>query len=109
MRQIGVAARTRRKFRRTTDSDRDRSVAENLADRQSEPEAPDQVWAAGLAHIPTREGWLHPAAVEGLDSRQVVGRLMSERIDGRPVADAPGMAVSRRLPGEGLVAHSGRG
>ena len=34
---------------------------------------------------------------------------MSERIDSRLVVDALEMAVSRRLPGEGLVAHSDRG
>ncbi len=34
---------------------------------------------------------------------------MSERIDSRPVVDTLEMAVSRRLPGEGLVAHSDRG
>ncbi len=34
---------------------------------------------------------------------------MSERNDGRLVVDALEMAVARRLPGEGLVAHSGRG
>ena len=49
------------------------------------------------------------AAVEDLYSRQVVGWSMSERIDSRLVVDALEMAVSRRLPGEGLVAHSDRG
>src|SRR5262249_21159879 len=34
---------------------------------------------------------------------------MSERIDSRLVVDALEMAVARRLPGAGLVAHSDRG
>jgi transposase InsO family protein len=109
MRQLGVAAKTRRKFRCTTDSNHDRPIAENVVDRKFEPEAPNQVWTADITYIPTREGWLYLAAVEDLYSRQVVGWSMSERIDSRLVVDALEMAVSRRLPDEGLVAHSDRG
>jgi putative transposase len=109
MRQLGVAAKTRRKFRCTTDSNHDRPIAENIVDRKFEPEAPNRVWTADITYIPTREGWLYLAAVEDLYSRQVVGWSMSERIDSRLVVDALEMAVSRRLPGEGLVAHSDRG
>jgi putative transposase len=109
MSEAGVAAKTRRKFRRTTDSNHGHPVAENVVDRQFEPEAPNRVWTADITYIPTREGWLYLAAVEDLYSRQVVGWSMSERIDSRLVVDALEMAVSRRLPGEGLVAHSDRG
>jgi putative transposase len=109
MRQLGVAAKTKRKFRCTTDSNHDRPIAENIVDRKFEPEAPNQVWTADITYIPTREGWLYLAAVEDLYSRQVVGWAMGERIDSRLVVDALEMAVSRRLPGEGLVAHSDRG
>jgi putative transposase len=109
MREHGIAAKTRRKFRCTTDSDHDRPVAENVLDRRFEPEAPDRAWAADITYIPTGEGWLYLAAVEDLHSRRIVGWSMSERIDSRLVVDALEMAVARRLPGEGLVAHSDRG
>jgi putative transposase len=109
MRQHGIAARTRRKFRGTTDSNHGRPVAENLVDRQFEPGAADRVWTADITYIPTREGWLYLAAVEDLHSRRIVGWSMSERIDSRLVVDALEMAVARRLPGAGLVAHSDRG
>jgi putative transposase len=69
----------------------------------------DQVWTADITYIPTREGWLYLAAVEDLYSRQIVGWSMGSRIDSRLVVDALEMAVSRRLPGVGLVAHSDRG
>ena len=52
-----------------------------------------------IAHIATGEGWLYLAAVEDLHSR----------IDSRLVVDALEMALARRRPGEGLVAHSDRG
>ena len=109
MRRHGVVAKTRRKFRCTTDSNHGRPAAENLVDRRFEPEAPDRVWTADITYIPTREGWLYLAAVEDLHSRRIVGWSMSERIDSRLVGDALEMAVARRHSGEGLVAHSDRG
>src|SRR4051794_33702552 len=109
MREHGLAARTKRKFRCTTDSNHDRPVAENVVDRQFEPEAPNRVWTADITYVPTREGWLYLAAVEDLHSRRIVGWSMGERIDSRLVVDALEMAISRRLPDAGLVAHSDRG
>jgi putative transposase len=109
MREHGIAAKTKRRFRHTTDSNHDRPVAENVLGRRFEPAASNQAWAADITYIPTREGWLYLAAVEDLYSRQVVGWAMGERIDSRLVVDALQMAVARRLPGAGLVAHSDRG
>jgi putative transposase len=109
MRRHGISAKTKRKFRCATDSNHGRPVAENVVDRQFEPEAANEVWTADITSIPTREGWLYLAAVEDLDWRQVVGRSMGNRIDGRLVVDALEMAVARRLPGAGLVAHWDRG
>jgi putative transposase len=109
MRRQGIAAKTKRKFRCTTDSNHDRPVADNLLDRQFEPTAVNQVWVADITYVPTREGWLYLAAVEDLYSRQIVGWSMSERITSRLVVDALEMAITRRLPGEGLLTHSDRG
>ncbi len=109
MHEQGIAAKTKRKFRCTTDSDHDLPVADNLLDRQFEPAAADRAWVADITYIPTGEGWLYLAAVEDLYSRQIVGWSMSERMTSRLVVDALEMAVSRRLPGEGLMAHSDRG
>jgi transposase InsO family protein len=105
MRPHGVAARTKRTFRGITDSNHGRPVAENRVDRQFEPGAADRVWTADITSIPTGEGWLYLAVVEDLHSRRIVGGSMSARIDSRLVADALEMAVARRLPGAGLVAH----
>jgi transposase InsO family protein len=109
MRQEGIAAKTRRRFRVTTDSNHDRPVAEDLLDRQFEPEAPNRAWAADITYVATGEGWLYLAAVEDLHSRRIVGWSMSSRIDSRLVVDALEMALAARQPGVGLVAHSDRG
>jgi putative transposase len=110
MREGGIAAKTARRFRgTTTDSDHDLPVAENLLDRQSDPAAPNEAWVADITYVPTREGWLYLAAVEDLYSRRVAGWAMAEHMESRLVVDALAMAVQRRLPDEGLLAHSDRG
>jgi len=105
----GLAAKTARKLRQTTDSDHDLPVAENLLGRQFDPVSPNVSWLADITYIPTREGWLYLAAVEDLYSRRVVGWAMAEHRESRLVVEALGMAVQRRLPGEGLLAHADRG
>jgi putative transposase len=109
MRDNGVRAKTARKFRNTTDSNHKLPVADNLLDRQFEAQGPNERWLADITYIPTREGWLYLAAVEDLYSRMVVGWSMADTMTSRLVVDALQMAVARRLPGEGLLAHSDRG
>ena len=104
-----LRATTARQFRGTTDSNHDLPVAENLLDRQFDPESPDEAWVADLRSLPIREGWRYLAAVEDLDSRRVVGWSLAEHRESRRVVDALTLAVERRLPGEGLLAHSDRG
>ena len=110
MRDEGIAAKTARKFRcTTTDSHHDLPVADNVLDRQFNPSGANETWLADITYIPTREGWLYLAAVEDLYSRRVVGWSMAEHMESRLVVDALAMAVQRRLPEEGLLAHSDRG
>jgi transposase InsO family protein len=110
MREAGITAKTARKFRcTTTDSNHDLPVAANLLDRHFNPAAPNESWVADITYIPTREGWLYLAAVEDLYSRRVIGWAMAEHMESRLVVDALAMAVQRRLPDEGLLAHSDRG
>ncbi|QDU21899.1 Integrase core domain protein [Urbifossiella limnaea] len=112
MREAGIAAKTTRKFRQTTDSNHPHPVAENVLDRQFDPEEPNTSWVADVTYIPTREGWLYLAVVEDLFSRMVVGWAMAATMTSRLVVDALEMAVADRLGGSSvpaLVAHSDRG
>jgi transposase InsO family protein len=104
-----IRAKTARKFRNTTDSNHPLPVADNLLSRQFDAQGPNERWVTDITYIPTREGWLYLAVVEDLYSRMVVGWSMSEAMTSRLVVDALEMAVQRRLPGEGLLAHSDRG
>jgi transposase InsO family protein len=104
-----IRAKTARKFRNTTDSNHPLPVADNLLSREFAAQGPDERWVSDITYIPTREGWLYLAVVEDLYSRKVVGWAMDETMTSRLVVDALEMAVARRLPGEGLLAHSDRG
>jgi putative transposase len=84
-------------------------VADNLLDRQFDPAGPNEKWVGDITYIPTREGWLYLAVIEDLYSRRIVGWAMADHRESRLVVDAMEMAVARRLPGEGLLAHTDRG
>ena len=104
-----IRSRTARKFRNTTDSNHALPVADNVLDRQFDPTGPNEKWVGDITYIPTREGWLYLAVIEDLYSRKVVGWSMADHMESRLVVDALEMAVARRLPGEGLLAHTDRG
>jgi putative transposase len=74
-----------------------------------EIDGPNQVWAADITCVPTREGWLYLAIVLDLASRLVVGWSMGETLESSLASDALNMAVQRRRPGAGLLHHSDRG
>jgi putative transposase len=110
MREAGIAAKTKRKFRQTTDSNHSHPVAENVLDREFDPAEPNASWVADVTYIPTREGWLYLAVVMDLFSRMVVGWSMAATMTSRLVVDALEMALSDRSEGYlDLVAHSDRG
>lgn len=109
MRDRGLAARRRRRFRVTTDSRHPFPVAPNVLARQFERAAPDRAWVTDITYIPTGEGWLYLAVILDLCSRFAVGWAMSERITRELTLDALGMALARRRPPQGLLHHSDRG
>lgn len=109
MEEQGLASKTRRKFKATTDSNHNKPVAPNLLNREFEVECPDTVYAGDITYIPTDEGWLYLAVLIDLYSRAVVGWAMSERMTASLVNDALMMALWKRKPAAGLMVHSDRG
>ena len=109
MHEQDLRAKSARKFRPTTDSKHALPVADNVLDRQFNPDGPNQRWLTDITYIATREGWLYLAVVEDLYSRRIVGWSMAKTMTSRLVVDALDLAVQRRLPGKGLLAHSDRG
>jgi putative transposase len=110
MKSLGIRAISSKRFRvSTTDSKHDRPVAQNLLDQDFRASRLNEIGLADITSIGTQEGWLYLAAVEDLCSRMVVGWSMATSLESRLVVDALAMAVERRFPDEGLVAHSDRG
>lgn len=98
-----------RKFKATTISNHNLSVAENLLNRDFFSAEPNQAWVADITYIWTNEGWLYLAVVIDLFSRAVVGWSMSEGMTRSLVIDAFILAAKRRNPPPGLIHHSDRG
>jgi len=109
MRESGIRAKSKRKYRATTDSKHNHPVAPNLLNRQFTIDRPDAVWLSDITYIWTSEGWLYLASVVDLYSRMVVGWSMSHRITQQLTLDAMNQALGRRSPGPGLLHHSDRG
>lgn len=109
MRRNGIQGRHKRRAPRTTDSNHSHSIAPNLLDRQFTAAAPNRVWLADIAYVPTAEGWLYLAVVLDLFARRVVGWAMSETMPQELTIDALRMAIAHRRPGPGLLHHSDRG
>lgn len=109
MREDGLRAKTKRRFKATTNSKHNMPVAPNLLNRDFSPAEPNQVYAGDITYIWTNEGWLYLAVVIDLFSRSVVGWAMDKRMTRQLVMDALSMAVQRRRPPPGLIFHSDRG
>ena len=109
MRNKGIKARIKRKYKVTTDSNHDYPVAPNIVNRQFNVDSPNKIWVSDITYIWTNEGWLYLCIVLDLFSRKVVGWAMSRNIDTQLVADSFTMAVLARNPEKGLIFHSDRG
>ncbi len=108
MREAGLACKTKRKFKATTNSNHDHPIAPNHLDRQFTVERPNQAYVGDITYIHTQEGWLYLAVVIDLFSRQVVGWSMAEHMRAKLVNDALLMALWKRKPDKGLVWHTDR-
>ena len=109
MREAGLVAIQRRKFKATTNSNHHWPVALNLLERNFSVDEPDKIWVTDITYIWTWEGWLYLSFVLDLFSRGVVGLAMSERITDDLTQSALKQAIGRRNPPAGLIHHSDRG
>ena len=109
MRALGLQAKGAKKFKVTTDSAHGYAVAPNRLGRRFTAPAPNRRWASDITYVWTREGWLYLAVVLDLYSRAVVGWSVKSRMTRELVCEALTMALWRRRPVKGLVAHSDRG
>ena len=109
MRENGLQAYHKRRWRPQTQKGKAEVVAENLLDQDFTTDAPNKAWTADITYIRTGEGWLYLAVVMDLFSRRIVGWAMNKRATRHLVIDAWKMAIKRRRPEGQVVHHSDRG
>jgi transposase InsO family protein len=109
MRENGLRARQKRRFKRTTDSNHNSPVTPNLLDQDFSAEGPDQKWGSDISYIWPREGWLYLAVVIDLFARRVVGWAVADRLHQELALTALRKALTMRRPAPGLIHHADRG
>ena len=100
--QIGYK---RRYFKGGTTS----NVADNVLNREFNPDRPNQSWVSDITYVQTYEGFLYVATVLDLFSRRIVGWAMDKNMDRHLVMDAILMAKLRRQPKDKVLLHSDQG
>jgi transposase InsO family protein len=94
---------------RTTDSNHDHPIAENLLQQNFDAQGPGQAWVSDITYLPTGQGWLYLACTMDLFSRRIVGWSMAATLHADIAVDALRMAVDRCRPSDGMIHHSDRG
>jgi len=110
MREEGLRGVSKRGFKpNTTNSKHSRDVAPNLLDRQFAVDAEAAAWVSDITYLPTREGWLYLAIVISLQTRQVLGYSLDDRMPDDLVQRALLNAYAACPAESGTLFHSDRG
>lgn len=109
MREAGLYAVGKRRFKVTTQASAALPVAQNKLGRSFTMEHLNQAWAADITYVWTREGWLYLAVVMDVASRRIVGWSMKSGLTSELALSALEMAIKQRRPAAGLLHHSDRG
>ena len=109
MKENGIRAKRKKKFKITTDSNHKLPVAENVLNRQFKTEKKDKAWVSDITYVSTEEGWLYLAVFIDLYSRKVLGWSMSSWMNSELVLNAFRMAIAKRGYKVSPLVHSDRG
>lgn len=105
----GIKAKTKRKFKITTDSRHSKPIYENKLNREFSANKPNQRWVSDITYIPTMEGWLYLSVIMDLFSRKIIGWSMDSRMKEDITLNALKMALFKRRISCGVLLHSDRG
>jgi len=110
MRTNGIKAKTKKKYRVTTNSDHSYPIAPNLLNQDFWTNAAHRIWVSDITYIRTLEGWLYLTIILDLYNRKIVGWAMSDRLTAKKTTILAFIqAVKRYQPLPGLIFHSDRG
>ena len=106
MKENGIRAYVRKKFRKTTESRHSYPASPNLLINGTKN---DRVWVSDITFIYTREGWMYVSAVMDVRTRKIIGLSMKDRLSQELTTDALMQAVKRERSTKGTIHHSDRG
>lgn len=109
MKKHDLVVKQKLRFKKTTDSQHQNPIAENVLDRQFEVTKPNEVWTTDITYLWTNQGWLYIAIVVDLFSRQIIGWSIQDHMKTSLCINALQMAWFRRGCPKGVLHHSDRG
>ena len=110
MRQHNIRAKTKRKFKITTQSKHKYPLSPDLVNQNFSATAPNELWTSDITYIRTKGGWLYLTVILEVFNRQIVGWSMSNRLTAiQTTIPALIHAYRRQRSKPGLIFHSDRG
>ena len=109
MQKYGIRAKTRKKFKKTTNSNHNNPIAKDLLGQNFKSRESNKIWVSDITYIRTREGWLYLSCILDLYSRMIVGWQIDRRQTSSLVTEAIGSALAKRGKHPGLIFHSDQG
>jgi len=110
MKNHGIRAKTKRKFKVTTQSRHRYPISPNLVAQNYSVDKPNVICTSDITYIRTKEGWLYLTVIQDLFNREIVGWAMSSRLTAATTTIPAFIQVcSRQMPESGLIFHSDRG
>ena len=110
MNRMNIAARNKRKFKVTTNSNHDYHIFDNLLNRQFDVEIPGTVWVSDITYIRVANHWMYLTVVIDLADRMVIGWSLSNNMSAKDtVIKAFINACHLRSPSIDFTFHSDRG
>jgi transposase InsO family protein len=109
MRANGIAAKTQRKFKATTNSNHTLPVAADLVGQAFGVDGQNKLWVGDITYIDTDEGWLYLAKVMDAYNREIIGWAVDKRMTKDLVIKAMDRAIRKRRPTQSPIFHSDRG
>jgi len=96
MREQGLRAKGKRKYRPTTDSSKTTAPAKNLLKQHGALDGQDQAWVSDFTELPCRRGKAYAVAIMDLYTRRILAILVASSMKTDTLLEAFDVAVATR-------------
>ncbi|PMU23172.1 hypothetical protein C1X89_19645 [Pseudomonas sp. GP01-A8] len=109
MREEMLRGKIKARFKHSTDNRYIQPISDNVLKRRFSVTSPVAAWVGDITYISTRQGWLYLAVVLSVQTRQVLGYSLSDRMPEGLVQQAFMNAWTKTPVDHGVIFHSDRG